>query len=171
MKLDFNEITVVPKPYTLANEGWFDWPGTVEKRPVTAEFSVVKEDSDTVRFEGRLTGSYIASCDRCGVDVAIDLTSEFSYLVTTRVEDISELSEVECDFEDLMTVYVEEPVVDVMVLLSEQAELALPMQMLCGEDCKGLCAGCGVILNSENCKCDPDITDSPFAVLRKLSQR
>ena len=118
-----------------------------------------------------MTGAYVVACDRCGVDVSITIASEFSYLVTTREEEVSDLPEVECDFEDLMTVYVAEPVVDTGALLSEQAELAMPLQVVCTESCKGLCSGCGVSLNTKNCQCDYDDTASPFAVLKKLSQR
>lgn len=32
----------------------------------------------------------------------------------------------------------------------------LPASLLCGEDCRGLCPGCGVNLNLEKCKCDKD---------------
>ncbi len=171
MKFQFSEITIAPKSYSLTNDGWFSWSCAIEKVPVLARFSIVREDDETVRFEGHIAGVYITACDRCGDDVEVSLASEFSYLVTTRSEKKSELLEVECDFEDLMTVYVEEPVIDSEILLSEQAELAIPVQILCCEDCKGLCAGCGAALNNESCRCDPDKTESPFAVLKELSQR
>jgi len=35
----------------------------------------------------------------------------------------------------------------------EDILLALPMIALCSEKCRGLCGGCGVNLNRENCKC------------------
>jgi uncharacterized protein len=38
----------------------------------------------------------------------------------------------------------------------EFAILSIPMKKLCKEDCKGLCAGCGVDLNYEECKCDKE---------------
>lgn len=171
MKIDFNDITTVSKQFECVNDGWFTWGGAVEQTPVQAKFTIVKKSHDTVAFDGELTGAYVIGCDRCGVEVAISLASEFSYLVTTREEVISELPEVECDFDDLMTVYVTEPVIDTETLLSEQAELAIPLQIVCCDDCKGLCSGCGASLNSEKCQCDPNDTDSPFAVLKKLSQR
>lgn len=35
----------------------------------------------------------------------------------------------------------------------EEILLNFPMRFLCKADCKGICRGCGVNLNSETCKC------------------
>ena len=34
--------------------------------------------------------------------------------------------------------------------------LALPMNLLCKDDCRGLCPGCGADLNREKCSCKPE---------------
>ena len=39
--------------------------------------------------------------------------------------------------------------------LREQVLLAVPMKMLCREDCKGLCSQCGKNLNVGSCTCSP----------------
>jgi uncharacterized protein len=36
----------------------------------------------------------------------------------------------------------------------EEILLNFPMKVLCKPDCKGLCSGCGVNLNYENCQCN-----------------
>lgn len=36
----------------------------------------------------------------------------------------------------------------------------LPMNLLCTEDCRGLCPHCGVNLNHDNCSCNDDNGDS-----------
>jgi len=46
--------------------------------------------------------------------------------------------------------------------------LAIPAKLLCREDCKGLCAGCGVNLNQETCRCAPRAVDSRWQALQKL---
>jgi uncharacterized protein len=54
-------------------------------------------------------------------------------------------------------------------LIEEQVLLALPTRPLCREDCRGLCSGCGVNLNSEECACDPAApSDSRMAIFRTL---
>lgn len=37
--------------------------------------------------------------------------------------------------------------------IRQEIILAFPLVVLCREDCKGLCTGCGVNLNKEQCKC------------------
>lgn len=37
--------------------------------------------------------------------------------------------------------------------IREQLLLGFPMKVLCSQDCKGLCPGCGVNLNKETCRC------------------
>ena len=42
---------------------------------------------------------------------------------------------------------------DMEDVLREHFILNLPAHPLCKEECKGLCPGCGVDLNSETCNC------------------
>lgn len=170
MKLKFDEITSVPRAFHCENTGWHQWSKTIEDGKIEAQCTVSLVNKETVEFAGDLLGSYTAFCDRCGCKVMYQINESFSYKVTTKEEIISDLPEAECDLDDLMTVYAEEPVVDVEELLGEQADLAIPMMVLCDEDCQGLCSGCGAKLNEEECQCDPGESSSPFAVLKKLSQ-
>ena len=45
--------------------------------------------------------------------------------------------------------------------------LNMPSKMLCSEDCKGLCSGCGANLNRESCRCKKEI-DPRMAKLASL---
>jgi uncharacterized protein len=93
------------------------------------------------------------------------------YLVTIRKEQALELGDIECSDEDTITLYLKEPEIDVDEILREQAYLAVPLKTLCSEDCKGICAGCGALLNSQVCCCSVDTPSSTFAVLKKLTNR
>lgn len=42
--------------------------------------------------------------------------------------------------------------------IRQELILAFPMVVVCKEDCKGLCLGCGVNLNKEQCRCHKDTT-------------
>ncbi len=55
--------------------------------------------------------------------------------------------------------------------IGEVISLALPVQPLCRESCKGLCPRCGVDRNLETCNCAEIRAESPFAILRKLRDR
>lgn len=58
--------------------------------------------------------------------------------------------------------------IDLTRYLQEVVALALPVQPLCREDCRGLCPRCGVDRNRESCSCAEASPGSPFAVLRRL---
>lgn len=46
--------------------------------------------------------------------------------------------------------------------------LTIPVKLLCREDCKGLCAGCGANLNHESCSCTPHAVDSRWQALQQF---
>jgi len=58
--------------------------------------------------------------------------------------------------------------IDLARFLQEVVALALPVQPLCREECRGLCPHCGVDRNLESCSCAEARATSPFAVLRRL---
>ena len=168
MKLLFEEITRKKSRYTISKSD-FDLDDESLNLSVTADISLVKHDSETVLLKGQLAGQHVVGCDRCGEQVKEELRSEFDYLVTRREEEALELHETECSDEGALTLYLKEPEIDIDEILREQAYLAIPLRTLCSKDCKGICAGCGVVLNSEACCCSSVNSDSPFSVLRKLS--
>jgi uncharacterized protein len=59
--------------------------------------------------------------------------------------------------------------VDLTETLRQNVLLALPMVILCREDCQGLCPQCGHNLNLGPCECKPEV-DTRLSVLEKLLQ-
>ena len=57
---------------------------------------------------------------------------------------------------------------DTEILLQEEIMLNLPMQILCREDCKGLCPLCGIDRNKETCHCDDMPKDPRMAAISEL---
>ena len=171
MKLHFDEITGKTDRYFIADSHWF--PSTEECSVVasTATIAVSRQDRDTVVLKGKIEGRCKVVCDRCGEPFEENLQSEFIYLATTREEASFALAEQECSDEDALVLHLAEPIIEIDDILREQVLLAVPFKNLCNEDCKGICAGCGVILNKESCQCKPDQGGSPFAVLKKLKKQ
>lgn len=58
--------------------------------------------------------------------------------------------------------------IDLDPIVREQVLLALPMETLCKEDCKGLCVQCGQNLNEAKCGCDPKPLDPRLAALKNI---
>ncbi|KAA3617847.1 MAG: DUF177 domain-containing protein [Calditrichaeota bacterium] len=57
---------------------------------------------------------------------------------------------------------------DLTNLLNEGVVLNHPIKMQCSDNCKGLCPGCGVDLNLEQCICEEGDIDPRWEKLRKL---
>ena len=46
--------------------------------------------------------------------------------------------------------------------------MAIPVKILCKEDCKGICSVCGSNLNEGECGCDRFVPNAAFAGLSDL---
>ena len=57
---------------------------------------------------------------------------------------------------------------DLAPFFREEIALAVPVQILCKEDCRGLCPSCGANLNLAPCNCVQKTGDPRLAVLRQL---
>lgn len=71
--------------------------------------------------------------------------------------------------EDLSSPYLSEDELDLSGWLRDAAALALPAQIVCGEDCLGLCAVCGENLNTAGPEHAHELEPDPrWAALREL---
>ena len=61
--------------------------------------------------------------------------------------------------------------IDLEPMLRDAVTLDLPLNPLCKEDCKGICARCGRDLNLGACDCVEDTTDPRWAALDQLRDR
>ena len=53
----------------------------------------------------------------------------------------------------------------------EQVLLALPLKVICREDCKGLCPHCGKNLNTEQCSCAEPVEDPRWSALKEIRNK
>lgn len=56
---------------------------------------------------------------------------------------------------------------DVTKAVCDEIVLSLPGNLLCKDDCKGLCPKCGVNLNEQQCDCDTS-RENAFSVLKNI---
>lgn len=114
-----------------------------------------------------MSGRLKVPCDRCLETYILPVDAAFRlFLVLPPPGEAGE--EVELSEEDLSTDYITANEIDLAELVREQIYLALPMKLLCREDCRGICPRCGVNLNEAACCCKEDRTHPAFAKLKTL---
>ena len=135
--------------------------------PVELSIDVEKSGSDTFRVTGQVKAALELECGRCldPFPLAIDQAFELRYVPQTQNDGEGER---EIDEDDLTTAFHNDGALDLIDLLREQFQLALPMKPLCAQSCRGLCPECGGNLNRADCGHKPSWEDPRLAPLKAL---
>jgi uncharacterized protein len=128
---------------------------------------LLKNSGGELRIQGRYTVELQAPCDRCLVDARFPLDAGFD-LFYQPVTVIARVEEVEIDEGEAQIGFYENDGLELEDLLREQVLLALPMQRVCSEACKGICPVCGKNRNQSACQCRTSSSDDRWGALRKL---
>jgi uncharacterized protein len=123
---------------------------------------------DLVRVEGKASTHMTVECARCLEPFPLEVAGIFTFVVKrlplgmTIPEDEEEKGE---DAEEF--IYVEHTVtsIDIIEFVRDAIILALPMRVLCSDDCKGLCVVCGTNRNESECGCESGDTDPRWKAL------
>jgi uncharacterized protein len=128
---------------------------------------LLKNTDGELRIQGRYTVVLSAPCDRCLVDSRFPLDAGFDlfYQPGTR---LVRAEEVEIDEGEAEIGFYENGGLELEDILREQVLLALPMQRVCREECKGICPVCGKNRNETTCDCHVAPADDRWGALRKL---
>lgn len=126
-------------------------------RPVAVE-GQVRNMAGALVLEAVAQTTLDLVCDRCVRPFTREKTIPIETLLATELAD--EANEGEIFLLDGDEVDLDEVATTAFVL-------AMDSKNLCSEDCKGICAGCGVDLNAESCRCKPEV-DPRLAALAKL---
>ncbi len=137
--------------------------------PLHAEGSaeLVNNTLGQIRIRGALSVTMTAPCDRCleaatfGVEKRFDLDYHPADEIAGGGED--EIEEVETE-----VAYYEGDRLDLDEVLREVVLLALPMQLVCSDTCKGICPSCGLNRNQQSCDCQERTIDDRWNQLRNL---
>ncbi len=130
--------------------------------PVVVSGNVVNRAGYMVLTEEAVI-SYRTRCARCLTDVEERVT----FRVEKTVADEKGLLRLENrDNDDY--VQISGGKLDLDAPICDEILLSFPMRVLCSEDCKGLCSGCGANLNEEACRCTKKEINPAFASLASL---
>jgi uncharacterized protein len=157
-------------------------------KPAELEF----DDSQEFRFEGearldvRLNSAdqltffvagqvhyrFSAECRRCLKSFEGERSAEVRgvYAFGEGLENL-DLDEEERDIEGIIPLSQDQKNIDLGGLIRETLVLDYPRYLVCSENCKGLCPGCGADLNEESCNCSASSQDPRWAKLRELKKK
>jgi uncharacterized protein len=60
-------------------------------------------------------------------------------------------------------------ILDLTEAIRQYVLIAVPIKLLCRQECAGICPSCGVNLNEKTCDCLPGIIDPRWSVLKDLA--
>lgn len=127
---------------------------------------LVSDALSEIRVKGHITVDMEAECDRCLEAAACPIDSDFELYYRPVEEGYGEETALD-EGESEMGFY-EGDGVELNDTLREYALLALPMQKLCSEDCKGVCPHCGQNRNQRECGCAVKAVDDRWAALKQV---
>lgn len=136
------------------------------KHEIKVEGSLKKGIAQT-DVQGSIDARVEIECSRC-LQIA-EQSLEFPFNATfVTPEHYTDEKEAELKADDLDVSIIEDDKIDLKELVREQILLAIPVQVLCREDCRGLCQKCGASRNLIDCNCEEKEIDPRWQSLREL---
>ena len=117
-----------------------------------------------------LESTMLCTCSRCLVEyeqpLRITVDDEYFPAVDVATGTMSDRPD-----EDTGDFHIDDNhVLDMSEAVRQYSALSIPMKPMCGEECLGLCLGCGVNLNEISCRCDMAPTDERWGALLELAR-
>lgn len=133
--------------------------------PVEVSIDIEKAGGDAFRVTGRARTTLELDCSRCVEPFQLPVEGLFELRYVPEEQNEGD-GEREITEDDLTTAFYREGSIDLIEMLREQFQLALPMKPLCSEACRGLCTVCGGNLNRTDCGHKPTWEDPRLATLK-----
>jgi len=123
-----------------------------------------------IRLQGKLATRLEGDCARCVEPVVQQVDRQFDLLYRPAGTDAGrdELSVTDAEAE---IGYYSGDGLQLEEVLREQVLLALPLKIVCREDCRGLCSQCGKNLNEGACACVPPVHDLRWSALKEIRDK
>jgi uncharacterized protein len=125
----------------------------------------ISKSGDLISAKGWVKGKMRLVCDRCLKEFEKPYKSFFEARFQPRDPEKAETEE-EITEGEVEIVYFDGDVLDIADQVRQAVLLSIPMRVLCWEDCRGLCGGCGADLNVEACRCSEPPHDSRWSALK-----
>ena len=180
MLIEIEELALHPVDFREEfNPGAIDLGAEVQQRtPLHSEgrAELVEEHHgkrkvvQDIRLQGKLETGLEVTCARCLEPVAFKVDRSFDLLYRPLGTDAGHEELSITDAEAEIGYYQGESLL-LEDALREQVLLAVPLKLVCRENCKGLCPHCGTNLNESQCSCSEQMEDPRWAALKEIRNR
>jgi uncharacterized protein len=123
-----------------------------------------------IRLNGELATRLELLCARCLEPVVQDVTRKFDLLYRPLGTDAGN-EELSVTVAEAEVGYYQGDGLLLEDAIREQVLLAVPLKVVCREDCKGLCPTCGKNRNTEPCSCAPPLGDPRWSALKDIREK
>jgi uncharacterized protein len=121
-------------------------PEELEGKKLVGKLVLTRLD-ETILVEGDFVAGIVLICDRC--------LDNYKGHIPFHLEREYNLNRSDKSLENN---YVDKlGDIDLSEAVREEIILSIPMRNICSEKCMGICAGCGINLNREECQCNEKI--------------
>lgn len=134
--------------------------------PLQAKIEIYRA-RDNFILNGNLSVGLQVRCDKCLETYHRDLKSVFEIILSLPEPETGK-TEVGLFEEDMEVDFIRGHEIDCDDIIREQIYLALPIKLLCKENCLGLCPTCGINLNTGTCHCRREKGHPGFSKLKNL---
>jgi len=111
----------------------------------------------TIRTSGQF------QCDRCLEDFDQNVNTEYSMFYTFDETETAKYPE-----DEVTVLAPDQASIDTTEDVRQVVLLAVPLKLLCREECKGLCPQCGTNWNKTTCDCEKKVIDPRWQGLQGL---
>ncbi|TAK52147.1 MAG: DUF177 domain-containing protein [Bacteroidetes bacterium] len=125
--------------------------------------AVLEKTHRQLYFKIQISAKAEFQCDRCADRFYFAIQAPF-----TVCYGYDESASGNSADDELRLIHPGTPYIDVTEDVRQVILLAIPLKLICNEECKGLCPHCGINLNRETCTCADEPADSRWDELRKL---
>lgn len=129
-----------------------------------------KKTLDDIHVAGDFSASLELSCARCLEPVVRQVTKSFDLLYRPQGADAGQ-EEISVTQAEADIGYYTGDGLALEDVLREQVLLAVPLKVVCSEECNGLCPHCGQNLNQGPCSCPEPIADNRWSALKDLKDK
>lgn len=115
---------------------------------------------DAIAVSGQIRANITVACGNCLESFILPLSTDISEAYYNQSQEGVEAGEEWIPYSG--------DFIDITPEVVRNILLELPMRLVCKEECRGLCPGCGENLNSSRCTCSKENIDPRLAKLKSL---